>query len=234
MSNPRERGFPSLITHHSSLFLLFCVLAACAIPQVPSQIVYEDPVNFVRLEADPTVLADRPETQHSHPVRIVPELMAEILRGFRTREHRTSLQRMISGEASPEPVFRESEVALLAPHLSEALAQAAPNQRVTYYLSWPQSSIKREITTGGLYVRGSELHFVLGNYRTIYGIPAYGMVYDRRYPMMPISAKWFDLLFEPPQAVVPPRASLWDRLLGREKDEVVIDLRKLAPARPVA
>ncbi|WP_447972674.1 hypothetical protein [Nitrospira sp. Kam-Ns4a] len=222
---------------HLVFFILpfaWATIAACAIPQVPSQIIYEDPVNFVRLEADPAVLPTKPETRHSHPAQIEPEVMAGILRGFLAREHRTSIQRAFQGEANPEPVFRDDEVALLAPRLSEALARAAPDQVVTYYLSQPQSSIKREITTGGLYVHGPHLHFVLGNYRTLYGIPAYGMVYDRRYPMMPIVAKWFDLLFEPAHAVVSPAQNLWDRLLGREKDELVLDLRKLAPARPVA
>lgn len=215
--------------------LVLCgLLAACAIPQVPSETVYEDPVNFVRLEIDPTVVPEGPAPPHSHPAQVSAEVMAGILRGFSAREHRTSFQRLISGEAAPERVFREEEVALLAPRISEALAQAAPNQVVTYYLSQPHSSIKREITTGGLYVQGSELHFVLGNFRTIYGIPSYGMVYDRRYPMMPITAKWFDLIFEPAQAVVPSAIGFWDQVLGRGRDEVVVDLRKLRSAGPVA
>lgn len=218
---------------HASLVLLL-LLAACAIPQVPSETVYEDPVNFVRLETDPTVVPEGPAPAHSHPAQVAPEVMAGILRGFSAREHRTSLQRLISGEAAPERVFREEEVALLAPRISEALAQAAPNQVVTYYLSEPHSSIKREITTGGLYVQGSELHFVLGNFRTLYGIPAYGMVYDRRYPMMPITAKWFDLSFEPARAVVPSTFGFWDQVLGRGRDEVIVDLRKLRSAGPVA
>lgn len=217
----------------ASLVLLL-LLAACAIPQVPSETVYEDPVNFVRLETDPNVIPEGPLTGHSHPAQVSPEVMTDILRGFSAREHRTSIQRLISGEAEPERVFREEEVSLLAPRIAEALTQAAPDQVVTYYLSQPHSSIKREITTGGLYVRGSELHFVLGNYRTIYGIPSYGMVYDRRYPMMPITAKWFDLLFEPVQAVVPTSVGFWDQVMGRGRDEVVVDLRKLRSAGSVA
>jgi hypothetical protein len=223
----------SRVTQHASLMVLLLV-AACAIPQTPFRTVYEDPVNFVRLETDPTVAIDIPQTWHSHPATIGPEVMAGILKGFNVQEHRTKLQRILGGEAPREPAFRDEEVALLAPKLADALSRADPKERVTYYLSRPQTSIKREITSGGLYVKDDQLHFILGNHRIIYGIPAYGMVYDRRYPMRPTAAKGFDLSFDPETAVVKRSGRLWDRLLGRDKDELVINLRKLPTARPVA
>jgi hypothetical protein len=182
--------------------LPFTFLAACAIPQIPFRTVYEDPVNFVRLETEPAVAADIPDNWHSHPAQISQEVMAGILKGFRVQEHRTKLQRLLGGEAVREPAFRDEEVTVLAPKLAEALARAEPTERVTYYLSRPQTSIKREITSGGLYVKDHQLHFILGNHRIVYGIPAYGMVYDRRYPMRPTAPKGFDLFFEPDIAVV--------------------------------
>jgi hypothetical protein len=216
----------------STLALTFLCLAACAIPQIPSRPVYEDPVNFVRLETDPSLPSDIPKTFHSHPYVISPEVMTLILKGFSVQEHRIKPQKIMSGEAPREPAFREDEIALLAAKLSEALARAEPTELVTYYLSRPQTSVKREITTGGVYVRGDHLHFVLGNHRIIYGIPSYGMVYDRRYPMRPTAAKGFDLYFNPETAVVKPSRPLWSRLFGRDKDEMIIDVRKLRTATP--
>jgi hypothetical protein len=209
-------------------------LTGCEIPYVAARVVYEDPTNFVRLDRDPSVLEEFPESQHNHPFTIHPEQIAELLRGLSVREHRNGIQIWISGEAPREPVFREEEIRLLAPRLSEALAQAKPDERVTFYLSQPQTSIKREITSGGLYVHGHELHFTLGNHRIIYGIPAYGMVYDRRYPMMPTAPKAFDLYFEPAGLVVKQERHLLNRLLGQEPDELVIDLRKLSLSMPGA
>jgi hypothetical protein len=206
------------------------VLVGCEIPYVISRVVYEDPTNFVRLEPDPSVLEEFPESRHNHPFFIGPDLMSELLKGFRVREHRNAIQRLISGEAPKEPVFRDEEIRWLAPKLSDALAQAQPDERVTFYLSKPATSIKREITSGGLYVRGQHLHFILGNHRIIYGIPAYGMVYDRRYPTMPTAAKGFDLFFEPAGAVITRDYGLIAKLLGQEKDELIIDLRKFLPA----
>lgn len=222
------------LTPYALRAALVAALAGCAVPQVPARVIYEDPVNFVRLEADPFVLPEWPPSANSHPAAIGPDQMARILKGFTVREHRPWLLVMIMGEAPWEPAFRDEEVALLAPRLAEALAQAKPDERVTYYLSQPQTSIKREITSGGLYVKENQLHFILGNRQIIYGIPAYGMVYDRRYPMRPTAAKGLDLSFDQAAAVVKLKSSIWDRWLGLEKDEMVINLRKLVPNPPLA
>lgn len=219
---------------HLFTFAFLLAVAGCAVPQVPSRVIYEDPVNFVRLEPDPFFLPEWPPSANSHPALISPGEMGDILKGFIVREHRPWLLVKILGEAPWEPAFRDEEIALLVPRLSEALAQAKPDERVTYYLSQPQTSIKREITSGGIYVKDNQLHFILGNRRIIYGIPAYGMVYDRRYPMRPTAAKGFDIRFDQTTAVVTEESSIWDQLLGWEKDEMVIDLRKLVPSPSLA
>lgn len=86
---------------------------------------------------------------------------------------------------------------------------------------------------GGLYIRGTELHFILGNWQTLYGIPAYGMIYDRRYPMNPIISKGFDLFFDLDQALVSQTTSIWDGLLANTKDELVIDLAIVFPGQTI-
>lgn len=153
--------------------------------------------------------------------------------GLTVQEHRTALQRWLGGEPRRVPMFRDAEITILVPQLVEALRLAKENERVTYYLSQPQTSIKRIITSGGLYVRGTELHFILGNWQTLYGIPAYGMIYDRRYPMNPIISKGFDLFFDLDQARVQQTTSIWDSLLANTKDELVIDLAIVFPGQPV-
>lgn len=219
-------NFCYLISGWTAVFML----SGCAIPHVPSRIVYEDPVNFVRLEQDAEVLAEWPPSYHAHPVLIEPGKLQEILSGLKVREHRIALQRWIlGGESSLVPAFTDEELELLSMQLSEALAEAKYNERVTFYLSQPQSFARRTITTGGLYVHGTELHFLLGNWRILYGIPAYGMIYDRRYPMRPTAAKGFDLIFQPSEAVIPMKSSLLDGILANAKDELIIDLTKLDP-----
>ncbi len=221
-------SFPLLLTLYSAL------LFGCAVPHIPSRIVYEDPVNYVRLEEDEEVLPEWQPSHHTHPFTIEPEKIRAILAGMKVQEHRVAPQRWFLGESPLVPAFTDEELTLLAAQLSEALADAKYNERVTFYLSQPQTFARRIITTGGLYVHGTELHFLLGNWRIIYGIPAYGMIYDRRYPMRPTAAKGFDLLFQPAEAVIPVKSSVLDGMLANAKDELIIDLTKLDPSEPAA
>ncbi|HMS83478.1 MAG TPA: hypothetical protein PKD12_07495 [Nitrospira sp.] len=215
------------------LVLAPVLLVGCAVPHIPSRIVYEDPVNYVRLEMDDEVLAEWPPTHHTHPFLIESGKIRAILTGMKVQEHRTLLQRRFLGESPVVPAFTEEEITLLSAQLAGALAEATYNERVTFYLSQPQTFARRIITTGGLYIHGTELHFLLGNWRIIYGIPAYGMIYDRRYPMRPTAAKGFDLLFQPADAVIPLNNSMLDGMFANAKDELVVDLTKLEPSEPV-
>jgi hypothetical protein len=199
----------------------------CAIPHVPSRIVYEDPVNYVRLEEDTKVLPDWPQSHFAHPAIVSKGVLRAILSGLKVQEHRVAPLRWIQGEAPVEPVFKDDEVALLSSEMADALALAHYNERVTFYLSEPLTFARRTITSGGLYLQGTELHLLLGNWRIIYGIPTYGMIYDRRYPMRPTVAKGFDLFFEPANAVIPQQSSVLDELLANAKDELVIDISKI-------
>lgn len=205
--------------------LLLC--AGCAIPIVPYRAVYEDPVNYVRLEMDDAVLPEWPPSAHAHPKAMRAEDVARILGGISVKEHRIWIQKLLQGEAPLMPAFRPEELVLLSQQIAEAFALAQPDERVTFYLSQPQTSVKRVITTGGLYVHGTELHFILGNWQIVYGIPTYGMIYDRRYPMRPTAAKGFYLFFDPGEAVITQRHSLLDTLLANTTDELVIDLTNI-------
>jgi hypothetical protein len=202
-------------------------LSACGISPVPARVIYEDPTDFVRLEPDPDAYPDLPETLHSHPAELSADAVMALLEGLYVRETRNRLQRYFMGTAPLEPAFRDDEIAWLAPRVAEALADARPDEHVTFYISYPQTSSKREITSGGLYVHGRRLHFRLANHRIIYGIPAYGLVYDRRYPTAPTAPKGFDLFFDPAAAVIEEHASWWKSLTGRVKDELVLDLQKV-------
>ena len=221
----------SRFTFHVSRGALLCaLLSGCAIPIVPYRAVYEDPVNYVRLEFDDAVLPEWPPSAHAHPQAMGAGEVARILGGISVKEHRIWLQKWLQGEAPLMPAFRPEELTLLSRQIAEAFAAAKPDERVTFYLSHPQTSVKRVITTGGLYVHGTELHFILGNWQIVYGIPTYGMIYDRRYPMRPTAAKGFDLFFEPEVATITQQHSLWDTLLANTNDELVIDLTKTIPS----
>ena len=88
--------------------------AGCAIPQVPSRTVYEDPVNFVRLELDANVLPEWPPGHFTHPAQFSHEQVRRVLMGLTVQEHQTSLQRWIAGESRRLPMFRDAEIMIPA------------------------------------------------------------------------------------------------------------------------
>ena len=91
----------SRLTPYVVLFLV-----GCAIPQVPYRTVYEDPVNYVRLEVDDSVLPEWPPSAHTHPKAIGTEEVARLLGGISVQEHRIWLQKWLQGEAPLVPAFR--------------------------------------------------------------------------------------------------------------------------------
>ncbi|RPH78669.1 MAG: hypothetical protein EHM80_09765, partial [Nitrospiraceae bacterium] len=92
---PRLISYVALSTQLSALLFL----SACAIPVVPFRSIYEDPVNYVRLERDETVLPEWPPSAHAHPKAMRAEDVARLLGGISVKEHRIWLQRWLQGEA---------------------------------------------------------------------------------------------------------------------------------------
>lgn len=221
------------VLYSALIVLTSSLLVSCAIPMVSYRAVYEDPVNYVRLERDETVLLEWPPSAHDHPKSMRYEDVARILGGISVKEHRIWLQKWTQGEAPLIPAFSPEELAFLSREIAEAFVVAQPDERVTFYLSQPKTSVKRIVTSGGLYLHGTELHFILANWQVLYGIPTYGMIYDRRYPMRPTAAKGFELFFDPSEATVVQRHSFLDTLLANTTDEIVIDLTKVVSG-PIA
>src|SRR5512146_3461797 len=106
--------YSALCTQISALLFLF----GCAIPQVPFRTVYEDPVNYVRLEIDDEVLPEWPPGHHAHPKVFNADEVTRILKGMNVQERRIWIQKWIQGEAPLVPAFKDEEVALLAPQIA--------------------------------------------------------------------------------------------------------------------
>lgn len=205
------------------------LFAGCVAPPFYSYLVYENPTSFVRLEVSPWVDPDLPQTLNKHPAIMSRRQMVEALRGLRVREHRSGPVRWVRGLADQEPAFREEEIALLAPRLLEGLGLAVPQELVTFYISHPVNATKREVTSGGIYVRDGHLHVIMSNHRTNFEIPPAGLIYDRRYPLFSLAPLDVDLLYETEEMVIPKEERFWEAILGDERSgEIVPDLSRLS------
>jgi hypothetical protein len=206
-----------------------CLFTGCIAPPLYSYLVYENPTSFVRLEVSPWVDPDLPQTWNAHPATLSRRQMIEALRGLRVREHRSGPIRWFLGLAEQEPAFREEEIDLLAPRLLEGLGLAVPQELVTFYVSHPVNATKREVTSGGVYVKDGHLYVIMSNHRTNYEVPPAGLIYDRRYPLFSLAPLGVDLLYETEDAVLPHEQRFWDAILGDERSgEIVLDLSRLS------
>lgn len=206
-------------------------LLGCASPPFYSYLVYENPTAFVRLEFSPWADSDRPQTWNAHPVTLSRGQIHKALEGLRVREHRAAPIRWVRGMAEREPAFRKEEMEVLIPRLLEGLELAVPQEIVTFYVSHPMNATKREVTSGGLYVTEGRLHIILSNYRTVYGIPPAGLIYDRRFPLFSLGPLGVDILYEAgeEELVYAEEEGLFDAMFGDARNgEIVLDLSRLS------
>lgn len=177
----------------------------CAPTQFTTLTIYETPQSFVRLEVDRTL---EQGMGHSHPSDISSAQIEAVLRGITVQE---PLTRMPFYDDLSVPrmhrVFNDQEVAFWAPLLSRALRKATKDELVTFYQSTKvPGTPRREVTSGGTFIDGDQLHIILSNLRSSTHVTAdLGTVDtqdDRLTPMRSIAPQRGKLLFVPESALV--------------------------------
>ena len=201
----------------------------CASSQFATLSIYETPSMYVRLEFDQVF-----GTTHSHPASLTPEQIARVLSGITIEEPLAKLP-VVDDMSLPRrhPAFTEKQIALLAPLMSLALKSALSEEIVTFYQSIPPTGIRREVTSGGLFVQDHELHVILANYRSpTHYMPDPASVDttdDRLAPMRPIAPQRGQLDFEPKEAKLEPSLSPIGKVLEWDRRELIILWEKIPP-----
>lgn len=210
-----------------ALFVAGSQLGACAsTPAQAPKIIYQSGLNVVRVEADPNGVPN------SHPATLSATEIGTLLRSVRAWEQRNFIHRIFSGEADKTRAFRNEEIQLLAPALSKALAQAAPDQRVYFHLSHATDQGDEETSTGWIAVRNPVLVLALSEVHDRHGPgPDIGK-YDRQMPNVPEATEAFDITFEPEDYLVEVKSG------GRwfspdQREELHIRYREALDALPV-
>lgn len=203
-----------------------CFMMEGCVTSPPARQVYQDPLTSIRLQVD-----ERAAEMHSHPARISPEELSKVLIGVRVIARKGVVESIVSGDPQANPAFSAAEVRALATPLSRALAEAKSNELVTFYRRYTDAGVGLAITSGGLFVQGAHLYFVLANDRTL---PAEGMNQNMVYeidpidsPLLPISRTGFRVTFTPTLAVVSrDNRGSWPYI--DEGRVIVIDLARMA------
>jgi hypothetical protein len=205
------------------------ILDGCASGPIPTLTIYETPHSFVRLETDPS---PSQETGHSHPAQLSTERIAAALRGITVQEPVTRLP-LYDDLSVPRrhPAFSESAIEFWAPLLRLALSKATPDELVTFYQSQPLSGMKREITSGGLFLDGEELHVMLSNYRSHTlssgDTGSADTMDDRLTPLRSLAPQRGALSFEPSEFHSPADPTSVASLFHWDRRELIIHVNRL-------
>jgi hypothetical protein len=180
------------------------LIGACSPRQFTTLTIYDQPDAYVRLEFDRTVKKGK---ENSHPVSLKPEQIAAVLAGVRIEEPIALVRGdILQRDPVPpiHPAFSEKDIAFFSPLLAMALSKATSEEVVTFYQTRPISAITREVTSGGLFINGDELHLILANYRShtryMADFGAAETEDDRRTPMQSLAPQEGRLDFEPASA----------------------------------
>jgi hypothetical protein len=208
------------------LMLIGVAFIGCASdPSGTEKTIYESGRNQVRLEKDPD------STSNTHPASLSPTEIGTLLRSVRTWERRNVIHRLFSGEADRTRAFRNEEITLLAPALSKALAQAAPDQRTYFRLSQATDQGDEESTIGWLSIRNGTLYLSLSEVHDRHGPEPDISKYDRQMPNVPERSAAFDVTFEPEEYLITVKSG--GRLFAPDqREELQIKYREALAALP--
>lgn len=214
------------------LALCESAIFGCASTEFTTVTIFETPTAFVRLEIDRAI---SPKQGHTHPVVLTPEQMAAVLSGITVDEPFAKLP-IYDDTSQPRhhPAFTETEVALFSPLLAMALSKGTSEEIVTFYQSRWLSGSSREVTSGGLFVQGDELHLILANYRSPTHYSAdIGMADttdERMTPLRALAPQRGLLGFDPDSAEREASAEGLTRWFQQDRREVIV-MYKLLPTR---
>jgi hypothetical protein len=153
------------------LLALLCLAGtACSTTAPTGTILFEDARGAVSLQT-----ISSPLVQASHPIKLEPALLAQLLAGLELHEAGTGPHRRVesgfAGQPSTYPLFSKDQIQFLAPLLAEGLRTATPNQSIEYRVVTTHEGSNRfqspttEITAGSLYAHGRLLYVILSQYR---------------------------------------------------------------------
>jgi hypothetical protein len=243
ITNPPRQGILATPPMNQLICLAFLafvgveLIGACSPRQFTTITIYDDPTTYVRLEFDRTV---KKGTERSHPISLTPEQIASILDGVRIEEPIALVRGdILQRDPVPliHPAFSDKDIAFFAPLLTLALSKATPEEVVTFYQTRKTSALTREVTSGGLFVRGDELHLILANFQSPTHYMADAGVADtqddRFTPMQSLAPQRVRLDFEPHSAKQERPVGGLEAIFQRDHRELIV-LYKQLPSHPRA
>lgn len=132
---------------------------------IPStHVIYDGQGIRVGVETDPSTRQGAPEIRNSHPARVSPEDLRQILGTLQISGWSGTVVGLFESPR-PIPLFDEAELSDLSSPASLALQQARPDERVFFRLANRDIPYSEDRTSGALFIRGPYVHVVVTNHR---------------------------------------------------------------------
>ncbi len=209
---------------------VFLLVAGCAASHFFTVTIYEGPNRVVKLQ----VVPDANDGEgFSHPADIPEERLAAVMRGLQIEIENSPFSIPFLGkfkEVRRRRVFSEAEIKFFAPQFVKGLAQATPEERITFYENAEVSDFYELTTSGGVYVKDEEIHFLISNFNVQTQIWQDNEQYKAPYhlrPMKPIDPEPGRLLFDPPNLMVESKSRLFSIGFTAEPFEVGVRWKEL-------
>ena len=138
--------------------LLVLLCAGCSGPAIASRAAVGEANWFVRLDTflDARSAAD---LRFDHPSQLSEAELTAVLSRVQVQERAGLLER----KPFPQPLFSPNEIRRMMPSLQKTLWAAKPTEWAVFYSALP-GGVGQEVTSGGLFVKGNQLHVVVANH----------------------------------------------------------------------
>lgn len=139
--------------------IFLCMLAACGALS-GQRTLYEQGGIRIGLESDPFITRTAPLGGNRHPVRFTSEQIRQLLSVLEVTGYSGTLAALFI-EPSPNVVFSNEELNLIASPIAEAFQQATPSDRIFFSLPNLRARYQKERTEGALFFRDPNLFILL-------------------------------------------------------------------------
>ncbi|HET8580815.1 MAG TPA: SHOCT domain-containing protein [Nitrospiraceae bacterium] len=213
--------------------VVLLVIHGCGGPVRYSRQVQEEAHRYIRLEArygyGQQYGYDSAAMSFAHPVSLGEADWAKLLRAIHVQP-RKGLLTIGMEPGGPTEAFLEDDRRYLTRYLAEAFSKARADEWVVFYLSHPREHRGGpgvvELTSGGFFVEGAQLHLVLANYRYAASLQSI-REQTRDDPLRPAGEAFYDLVPGQYQSVLPVK--IWDmtKPVRAQSVELILDYRTL-------
>ncbi len=138
-------------------------ISACTMPTHLQRVAHQEDELLIVLDQHPLSNLPDYEGPYAHPAKIPSADMKKILKSIKVGPQTGMLMSLFSKDEL-SPLFDADSTDKLAEQLSQALAEAAPLEKINFYQMKARNAAHVAVTSGFIFVKAEKLHFKVNQY----------------------------------------------------------------------